>query len=58
MLTGLLREDDNLKFSDALAACRKEYTLSERGFRSRIWPKAREGASLPPTAPAGRKPKS
>jgi hypothetical protein len=58
MLTGLLRENNNLKYSDALAACREEYTLSGRGFRSRIWPEARRGAGLRPTAPPGRKPKS
>jgi hypothetical protein len=55
MLERLLEENNNLKFVDALSACRKEYSLSERGFRYRIWPKARKAARLSPMATPGRK---
>jgi hypothetical protein len=57
-LAPLLRHNPNLKFAEALGLCRESYALSERGFRARIWPKAREAAGLPQIAPPGRKPKS
>jgi hypothetical protein len=53
-----LRTDPNMKRDDAWATCRAEFpTLSQRGFLSRVWPRAREDAGLPATAAKGRKPK-
>ena len=53
-----LRADPHLTHAAALKMCRESYPkLSECGFRSRVWPKAREAAGLAPIALAGRKPK-
>ena len=52
-----LSNPDHLKYDDALKWCReKGFDISDRGFRSRIWPKARNLAGLPEQAPPGRKP--
>ena len=59
-VAGLLRQDTELTRGDALDSARKEYpnrTLSERGFKFRIWPAAREPAGLKRRAPPGAKPK-
>jgi hypothetical protein len=58
MLTELLKKDAHLKFAEAFQSCGESYKLSERGFRYRIWPKAREAAGLPAVAPPGRKRKT
>jgi len=53
-----LGTNHNIKREDAWSACRKEFpTLSERGFRTRIWPQARQSAGLEAVAPPGRKSK-
>ena len=53
-----LKVDNNLRRQDALEAGRGQFPkLSERGFRSRVWPQAREAAGLERTAPPGRKSK-
>lgn len=59
-LVTLLRERrGNVTFAEAFRLYRKSNpALSERNFRARGWPKAREAAGLLPRAPAGRKPKS
>jgi hypothetical protein len=49
-----LREEPDLKRSDAEAEC-AQFKLSQRGFRARIWPKARQEARLSPIGRAGRK---
>jgi hypothetical protein len=55
----LLRENNNLTREDAQIRLRQEgLPFSERGFLSRIWPKARQGAGLSEKASPGRKPKS
>jgi hypothetical protein len=53
-----LKENPNLgRDADAWDACSKQFpTLSQRGFKDRVWPKAREAAGLEPMAPRGRKP--
>src|SRR5262249_24085236 len=57
-LSRRLRAIAHLKLQDGLEFCRKEFPkLSERGFRSRVWPQAREAAGLEPKAPPGPKPK-
>jgi hypothetical protein len=53
-LTSRLKQDPDLKRADAEAEC-ETFQISQRGFRDRVWPKAREGAGLPARAPAGRK---
>jgi hypothetical protein len=53
-LTSRLKQDPNLKKADAKAECAK-FGISQRGFRDRVWPKARESAGLPTKAPPGRK---
>jgi hypothetical protein len=56
-LASQLRTNRNMRRADAWKACCMEFPkLSERGFRSRVWPQARQDAGLEPTAPAGRKP--
>jgi hypothetical protein len=55
--TEALKRDNDLRRADGLKICRQQIPrLSERGFRSRVWPRAREAAGLTPTAPKGRKP--
>ncbi len=50
-----LKENPDLrKAPDAEAEC-EQFEISQRGFRERVWPKAREMAGLPATAPRGRK---
>jgi hypothetical protein len=47
-LKALLKADRSLTFKAALNACREMCPqLSERGFRARVWPRAREAAGLP-----------
>jgi hypothetical protein len=58
LLTDRLKSDSHLRRGQALEICRDQFPkLSERGFRSRIWPKAREAAGLKSRGRAGRKPK-
>jgi hypothetical protein len=53
----LLKSDKHLTRQRAFEICRERFPgLSERGFRSRVWPEARKAAGLEPIAPAGRKP--
>ncbi len=54
-LTERLKQDPDLKRPDAEVECRKKFKISQRGFRDRVWPQARENAGLPPKAPPGRK---
>jgi hypothetical protein len=57
VLADTLRADPGLGREAALKISRHHFpNLSERGFRSRVWPKAREAAGLNPIAPSGRKP--
>jgi hypothetical protein len=52
-----LEADQYLTRDRALEICRERFPkLTERGFRFRVWPKAREGAGLEPIASPGRKP--
>ena len=54
-----LANNPDLKRADAKAWCEGTgFKLPDRGFRFRVWPKARERAGLPETAPPGRKAKS
>ena len=54
-----LSKNKNMKFGDAEAWCASQgYELTGKGFRYRVWPKAREAVDLKPRAPPGRKPKS
>jgi len=49
-----LETNPNIKRDDAWSACREEFpALSERGFRSRIWPQARQSAGLETVAASG-----
>jgi len=58
-LAAHLRQNPDITRDAAEAWCGREgFKLSKRGFRHRVWPKAREEAGLPSLAPAGRKPKS
>jgi hypothetical protein len=57
LLAEQLKADPNLGREAGLKICRERFPkLSARGFRFRIWPKAREAAGLNPIAPPGRKP--
>jgi hypothetical protein len=58
MVASMLEKDKNCRFGDALKRCRGQYQVTERYFRSQIWPNARELAGLPRRAGPGRKPKS
>ena len=53
-----LKQDPDLKKPDAEAECQKKFKISQRGFRDRVWPVAREDAGLPARARAGRKKKN
>ena len=53
-LTHKLKQEPDLKRIDAETEC-KQFGISQRGFRDRVWPKARERAGLSATAPPGRK---
>jgi hypothetical protein len=56
-LADILKVNRDMKRDDAWKACKVKFPeLSERGFLSRVWPKARERAQLEPVARAGRKP--
>ena len=57
LLAGRLRTDPNMKVSDALDICQRQFRLSARAIRQRVWPLARVAANLEPTAPPGPKPK-
>jgi hypothetical protein len=58
-LTAELKSNPQLKRDDAAAWCKTSgYKVSERGFQSRVWPKARRQANLPELAPPGRKKKT
>ena len=53
-----LKADKHLRRQDAFKMCHGHFSkLSERRFRSHVWPQAREAAGLERTARAGRKPK-
>jgi hypothetical protein len=55
-LANLLSDNADLRFSDAFRMCRESYnSLSERGFRQRVWSKGRGAAGLPETGHSGRK---
>jgi hypothetical protein len=58
-LASQLRNNPDLKREDAATWCREQhYSLSDRGFRYRVWPKARADANLPTKGSPGRKRKS
>ena len=54
-LASKLKENPSLTKADAEAEC-KQFEITQRGFRDRVWPNARKDAGLSATAPAGRKP--
>lgn len=55
--TEALKSDKDLRRAHALRICRQQFPdLSERGFRERVWPQARQTAGLAPKATSGRKP--
>ena len=54
-LASKLKENPSLTKADAEAEC-KQFKITQRGFRDRVWPNARKDAGLSATAPAGRKP--
>jgi curved DNA-binding protein CbpA len=58
MVASMLEQDKNCRFKDVFNECRQHYRVSERGFRSSIWPEARELAGLSRRARPGRKQKS
>jgi hypothetical protein len=53
-LASKLKENPNLTKTNAEAECR-QFKITQRGFRERVWPNARTNAGLSATAPAGRK---
>jgi hypothetical protein len=56
-LADRLQANRNMRRDDAWTACKTKFPkLSERGFLSRVWPRARKRARLEPAARAGRKP--
>jgi hypothetical protein len=56
LLKERLEADKHMTRERAFEACRERFpTLSERGFRSRVWPEARKAAGLDPKARSGRK---
>jgi len=56
ILTSRLKANENLTFANALDMCREEIPgLSERGFRERVWRKARLAADLPEEGRSGRR---
>jgi len=58
-LASHLRGNLDLKKGEALSWCRiVGFNLTSSGFQNRVWPRAREQASLTARAPAGRKRKS
>lgn len=55
-LAAHLKSDPDLRREDAVAWCHAQsFTISARGFQSRIWPRARTEAGLTSKAPSGRK---
>jgi hypothetical protein len=58
-LASHLKSNPQLKRAEAAAWCKASgYNVSDRGFQSRVWPKARAQADLPARALPGRKGKS
>jgi hypothetical protein len=54
----LVMRRNTLKRAVAQRACLRFFGVKEHAFRTRVWSKARENASLDPVAPAGRKRKT
>ena len=54
----LIMRRNTLKRAVAQRACLRFFDVKEHAFRTRVWSKARENASLDPVAPAGRKRKT
>jgi hypothetical protein len=54
----LVMKRNTLKRAVAQRACLRFFGVKEHAFRTRVWSKARENASLDPVAPAGRKRKT
>jgi len=54
----LVMRGNTLKRAVAQRACLRFFDVKEHAFRTRVWSKARENASLDPVAPAGRKRKT
>src|SRR5262249_28940289 len=55
-LASLLKGNADMKRNDAWRACKERFpSLSERSFRSTVWPDAREKAGLEARARSGRK---
>jgi hypothetical protein len=55
-LTERLKSDPDMKRDDALGACQAAFpALGWRGFKHRVWPRAREAAGLARLASAGRR---